>query len=591
MLKFNKLKKTLALVMALAFCLCALPLTAAADENTIDPSGEPSYALSGTINSVLEIMDGTTPENLTDADTSGQITIALQGDKTEGAIFTAYKLLNIVRNTTTNMLEVSIPNDDSDRAQAFWNKYVKSVDTTFNGTATINDIKKAIKNSGTEDSEKSSSIVKEFVKLTDTELPNGTDSSLTANNEALITTTFGFYAILQTGAPVSGHIASAPVLACLPMQQTTGGTWLKSYTVKPKDDTIDISKQVKATGDTNYKDETITNIGDTVSYEIIADLPTYGADIVNSGITYTIKDILPDGITIDESSISAALLEKDKTNYVTNDTYKPSYDTDAETGKKTLTLSIENYGTTINGLYDKIKITYSATLNGSAVVESTGNINKATLTYSSYYDTTSGKNIDATTDADAKVYTMGLDITKIDQADNSKTLTGAEFEVYTENPGINKVYFIETVSDGTTANHYRVATQAEIEAAGPTLTTTIKVTETGTNKGKLMIDGLNDMTYYLKETKAPTGYNLPTEMFAINVQPTAYESETKPGDYTTDGTALDFDENRLSKNISNSTGIDLPVTGGMGTVIFTAIGLLLMAGAAYFLFKGKKSSN
>ena len=101
-----------------------------------------------------------------------------------------------------------------------------------------------------------------------------------------------------------------------------------------------------------------------------------------------------------------------------------------------------------------------------------------------------------------------------------------------------------------------------------------------------MIDGLNDTTYYLKETKAPTGYNLPTDLFDINVAPTDTD------DYTGDtNPVLAFDGNRLSKDIENSTGIDLPVTGGMGTVIFTAIGLLLMAGAAYFLFRGKKSSN
>ena len=584
MLIFKKIKKTLALVMALAFCLCALPTVIAADENTIDPSGEPSYALSGTINSVLKIMDGSA-KYLEDDSATGQITIALQGDNTEGAIFTAYKLLNIERNTTTNMLEVSIPTNDGDKAQDFWNKYTGK---TLGTNATINDIKNKI-NGITEDSQKSSSIVDAFVRFANK--PDGTRSEKASDGKTQITTTFGFYAILQTDAPVNGYIASAPVLACLPMQETDEynqptGRWLKSYTVVPKDDTISISKQVKASGvgDT-YKDETITNIGDTVSYEIIAELPTYGADIVNSGITYTIEDEPNDTtqlLLLDTSPITIEYSNNNGANYVTvpQEIYTLSF-----TNSK-VELYFNNYVTDINGKYDKIRIRYSALLNGSAVVEGTGNINTATLTYSSHAGAEPAK-----TTADAKVYTMGLDITKIDKDNTATKLAGAEFEVYTDNPATNKVHFIETVSDDTTANHYRVATKAEIDASDITTTTTIKVTNTGENIGKLMIDGLNDTTYYLKETKAPTGYNLPTELFEINVAPTANSSEKKY-DYSSDNpNVLAFDEHRLSKNISNSTGIDLPVTGGMGTVIFTAIGLLLMAGAAYFLFRGKKSSN
>ena len=575
MLIFKKIKKTLALVMALAFCLCALP--------TVTTAEEPTYALNGTINSVLEIMNGTPTVNLTDDDTSGQITIALQGDKTKGAIFTAYKLLNIVRNTTTKMLEVSIPNNDDGKAQAFWNKY------TGKTNATINDIKTKINDFGENDSQKSSSIVEEFVKLSDAELPNSTASSLTENNEAFITTTFGFYAILQTGAPVNGYIASAPVLACLPMQETDSngvktGNWLKSYTVKPKDDTISITKQVKATGDgATYKDETITNIGDTVSYEIIAELPTYGADIVNStnGIIYTIEDQLPAGVTYTDGSASAALIKQTESGDVEDiSSIVPSY----SGGKITLTIPASEYKTSINGTYYKIKITYSALLNGSAVVEGDGNTNTATLKYSSYADQTT------TTKADAKVYTMGLDITKIEKGSPATTLAGAEFEVHLDPAGTDAaIEFIDKKKKkGSEINYYRVATPGETGSV-----TKIVVTDSADadKNGKLMIDGLNNTTYYLKETKAPTGYNLPTDLFDIEVAPTANSGETKY-DYSSDNTnVLDFDGNRLSKDIENSTGIDLPVTGGMGTVIFTAIGLLLMAGAAYFLFRGKKSSN
>ena len=133
MLKFKKIKKTLALVMALAFCLCALP--------TVITAEEPAYALNGTIKSLMTIID-TTPS--TGTDTEGEINIQLQtgGTGDTGAIFTAYKLLNIERDNTTNMLKVSIPTTGD--AQDFWNQYVKSVKNDFTGDATIDDIKEAI---------------------------------------------------------------------------------------------------------------------------------------------------------------------------------------------------------------------------------------------------------------------------------------------------------------------------------------------------------------------------------------------------------------------------------------------------------------
>lgn len=567
MLKFKKIKKTLALVMALAFCLCALP--------TVITAEEPAYALNGTIKSLMTIMD-TTPSTGTDAE--GEIHIQLRTGGT-GAIFTAYKLLNIERDNTTNMLKVSIPTTGD--ARDFWNQYVKSVKNDFTGNATIDDIKEAI-NSINEVSRKSSSIVDEFVKYNGRDFPKKSSTEV-ASGKAQITTEFGFYAILQTGAPVNGHIASAPVLACLPMQQETGGTWLKKYTVEPKDDTISITKQVKAKDDDDtYKDETITNIGNTVSYEIIAELPTYGADIVNSGITYTIEDPLPLGVTYTENSVSATLIKKTESGDVeVTSSIDPSY----SNGKITLTIPANDYKTSINGTYYKIKITYSALLNGSAVVEGTGNTNTATLTYSSYVDQTTTTTKTTTTTAVAKVYTMGLDITKIEKGSvPTKTLAGAEFEVYTDAAGqeANRLSFIKT-SGSDEIQHYRVATPGEAGAV-----TTIVVTDStdADKNGKLMIDGLNNTTYYFKETKAPTGYNLSPDLFTIKVEP------TDTYDYT-DATnkVLAFDGNRLSRDIENSTGINLPVTGGMGTILFTAIGLLLMAGAAYFLFAKKKESR
>ena len=423
--------------------------------------------------------------------------------------------------------------------------------------------------------EQSRAIINEFLSFATKPTPIPS-TSVTAG-KAQIDTTFGFYAILQTGAPVNGHIASAPVLACLPMQDPTDNTtWLSEFTIVPKDDEISVTKQVKATGDGNFKDETITNIGDTVTYEIIAKLPEYGTDIVNAGITYTLTDELPKGITI-QGTPTIELNAKNGIGYTDGSSYTSyTYTPAAGTDPAKYEVTFNDYKTDINTKYDQIKITYNAVLNENAVIERTGNINNVTLKYSAY----KGETQPATATADAKVYTMGLDIKKVDADNTTTALAGAEFEVYDNAGGTGApIKFVETTGGGD-IQKYRVATSTDPE---DTTTTTIKVTADGTNIGKLMLDGLNDTTYYLKETTAPAGYTLPKNLVAVDVQP------TNPNDYN--GTELAFDETRLSKEITNSTSIDLPVTGGIGTVLYTIVGLLLMAGAAYFLFFSRKRST
>ncbi|MDY3928663.1 MAG: SpaH/EbpB family LPXTG-anchored major pilin [Clostridia bacterium] len=556
MLKSKKLKRAFSIIMTSVFCMVAFAQTLHADE----------YALKGTISSALELMEGAT--SWTTNQTTGNIDIRHESDTSDGAIFTAYKLLNI--ENKAGVLNVSIPAD----AQDFWNDY------TGKPSATVPDIKEEL--AGKTPAEQSSDIINRFLAFTGTK-PGGKDSSEASGGKTQITTEFGFYAILQTGAPVKGFIASAPVLACLPMQDPTSGTWLSQFTIEPKDDKISVTKKVHASDEIDFKDETITNINDTVTYEIIAELPEYGADIISSGITYTLEDKLPDGVTMKDGTVKIELEEKGTTVFTEDTTLATrTYTPAAAPNPAKITVQFNNYKNDINKKYDKIKITYSADLNKDAVIEGDGNINNVTLTYSSY------SNQLATTTADAKVYTLGLDITKVDK-DGGAALTGAEFEVHKQSNGLDEaIKFVEiTGADGI--KRYRVATQAEINNDEVTKVTTIKVTDTDdANKGRFMLDGLNNTTYWFKETKAPTDYNRPADLFDIEVKPTAYTDAENHGDYNGTGTELDFDDNRQDESIQNSTGIDLPVTGGIGTILFTVIGLLLMAGAAYFLFFNRK---
>ena len=151
---------------------------------------------------------------------------------------------------------------------------------------------------------------------------------------------------------------------------------------------------------------------------------------------------------------------------------------------------------------------------------------------------------------------------------NKKPLNGAEFQLLkvtsagkegaeaTKTP-INVV----KVTDG----EYKVALDEEDVA-----TTTLVVATNGT----LKVTGLADGNYEFKETKAPTGYKVNSDNKAFTI--TANEA----AEVTVD--AGEFVNTKLSS---------LPSTGGMGTYLFTIIGVVVMAGAAGAFFISRRKGS
>ena len=230
MVKSKYLEKAVAIIMVAMLCLMALPQVFLAAEPA-------AYALKGTINSLVTIAnedvvwDGTT--------SNGSIKIQLRGDGS-GAKFSAYKLLDIAKNGN-NRLKVSVPND----AQSFWKTYLGTTDTV-----TIGMIKAKLNGNGfANDAERSNSIVTTFLDGGFDPITATTTTTAGGTRATLNIPSFGFYIIQQTAAPAGSYIASAPVLACLPMQNNAG-TWRSTYTVEPKDDDITINKQVRVKGET-----------------------------------------------------------------------------------------------------------------------------------------------------------------------------------------------------------------------------------------------------------------------------------------------------------------------------------------------------
>ncbi|MBO5171397.1 MAG: LPXTG cell wall anchor domain-containing protein [Oscillospiraceae bacterium] len=148
-------------------------------------------------------------------------------------------------------------------------------------------------------------------------------------------------------------------------------------------------------------------------------------------------------------------------------------------------------------------------------------------------------------------------------------MSGAQFEL--KDAAGNKINF--TGTDGTYTK----------DAQGTAVLTT------GTN-GKLTIKGLAPGQYKLKETKAPSNYVLSSNEIAITIKDYKDEDingilDSKESQSTTEGDTQvpSTDNGLLSITVENTKGFTLPRTGGIGTVLFTMVGIVLMGGGVLLI--------
>lgn len=100
------------------------------------------------------------------------------------------------------------------------------------------------------------------------------------------------------------------------------------------------------------------------------------------------------------------------------------------------------------------------------------------------------------------------------------------------------------------------------------------------------INGLKSGTYYLKETKAPDGYNLLKEPIKIVVT----------GDAVTGKPVIKVDNNGTATvvkkvEVQNNSGSLLPSTGGMGTTLIYVVGSILVLASGIVLFSKRKEGT
>ena len=180
------------------------------------------------------------------------------------------------------------------------------------------------------------------------------------------------------------------------------------------------------------------------------------------------------------------------------------------------------------------------------------------------------------------MYTYAIDFTKKNTA--GTVLSGAEFVLRLED-GTYATFDNNGVFTGT------VATREEATVL------------TSDANGKVAISGLKAGTYTLVETKAPDGYSVPNFEFTFTIDQVLKADgtlETASFDYITDkdntaakGYMTDSTSQSASFAIDvlNAKEGALPTTGGMGTTIFTVVGISIMAVAIVALVARNRKND
>ncbi len=361
----------------------------------------------------------------------------------------------------------------------------------------------------------------------------------------------------------------------------------------------DVDKKVEKNGATGtWQEAADYSVGDSINYKIDVTIP----ENIERLKTFTVTDT-PTGLTDKDDSVVVKNGDTAIANE-NNSVYEVKPNGDGFIVEFVPSAMVAYKGKTLT-------ITYTAVLNSSAVTKTEGNPNTVKLDYSKNVKKNGDESPDIGKDKktvkdEAVVYTFKIHIDKIADNADKTPLEGVEFDLYKQ------------VKHGTAGT----ITDAEAKALGLDETEGwVKVNDATLktdNKGVLEVEGLENGTYKLVETKAKDGYNLlkapvdvtldiaykttwtETNYYENNVwvkrdvtkKNETFKSDEAPKDEMNGGTQDGKDDDGVtSTTIINRKGFNLPTTGGFGTLLFSGIGVLLVVAGVGVLLSLKKKNR
>lgn len=464
------------------------------------------------------------------------------------------------------------------------------------------------------------------------------DGQITAELDA--TNKYGLYLVMETdvskayvkkeGAevPVSITRSRNPFVISIPTYITDGtGYWEEEITANVKNSTDDAEVEKKIVigdnealtdGTETVADTDTTSIGDTVHFRLkgtVPFIPKNGNDITKYVLTDNIsKGLTPvtvegegtekgtvkiDGVRTaggnqalqlqsgkDYTVSALSPYKENASEYASGNTFTITF---TEAGLTKLSAWAKDGGTDNREIY----FYYSAVVNENAVVgpnekgaeKNSGNPNEVKLTYQIAGNQEMNTSYDKVTE-----FTFGIDVTK---QLNGKT------DGITEN-NRNEIQFI-LYSRKTDAETYYQLKETPEGSGIYNMTNVSAIKDTATKMspaagGKIEIRGLEEGTYYLKEISTIKGYNLlkkPVEIVITGAMGenhyVADAENTGNSEYTGALDKKDNTDGKVNLSVNNTSGFQLPATGGRGAGIFAVCGVLVIgAGIAYYVAARKK---
>lgn len=417
---------------------------------------------------------------------------------------------------------------------------------------------------------------------------------------------FGYYIVDEVSNVQGSHSASSLCIV---------NTANPDATVQIKSDYPTVTKKMQEDdGNVGWNDIGDYEIGQTIPYKFTSNIPD-----INGYDTYYYAwhDRMDEALTFKKDSVSIVIrgnmgnttkeytLSPDEFNIVENPSADTTFKVVISDMKHIVDREFNNKNNLNHNLYgQEVELRYNATLNDRAA-DNTGRPgfeNDVKLEFSNDPDNSgAGSSSTGETPWDTVVaFTYKINGVKVN--DHNATLEGAKFRLYSDRDLQNEVYVKKSPNGYVVINRDSLGGTDHVGGTVPQ----DAVEMVSDANGVFNIIGLDQGTYWLKETTAPDGYRPLLDPIEINVVPTFVQNRDfyVKGDGATDkalvsleATALvrDFWEGLFHDNtltlgtdvgagsmnltVVNKVGSKLPITGSGATLALIGLGSTMMAGS------------
>lgn len=455
---------------------------------------------------------------------------------------------NLDANATISYLEIIVPDQTTETGWAFANSAAAEFEKVFSGLSDQQIIWKLIKyadgNAKVPTGITPATATEFQAAMSNVETTLGNSYKKVRGN-TITATTAGVYAIKATTTDTANYVYS-PMAAFVSFEPYTDvPAELKDETVNAKRTTIKIEKSSNET-------DGVVEINKEVTYTVRTNVPYISDAVADKDVSYTITDTIEgadysvnaDGKLVVSVKIGAAAASN-KTVDVTT----------LENGKKQFVLDLSDVAKVRTNANADVVISYKAIVK-SEVVNNSVEPNDGTHQFTPKTNT---------------LYTGKITMTKTDDGNKEKVrLANAGFVIYRVDSA--KTYYALVSKDTEKTNNEYVVTGWTENFDTAKADGNLIITDTN---GEAVVRGLDDSyTYNFKEIKAPEGYSVNTTD-SVATWGTNQTAANRTGTATMSDTKLN----------------SLPSTGGMGTYLFTIIGVVVMAGAAGAFFISRRKGS